>query len=197
MNMMRTNCRLRGMIFPAGTDGLCLTRRPGPVGWRLLLVLLVLSGCGYRPVGTESLPVEKRPTIAIPPFGNRTTEIGLETMMANAFINTFAQNRGWRVVTRPEEADLVLEGKVSSIESSSVAFFDINRSLVRRVTIRVDLQLTRKSGGKVIWKESDVFQEDYAVDNNYQIGEATKAMGIRRGAATLARRVMDKVMMVI
>ncbi len=165
--------------------------------WYSLLMLLVLTGCGYRPVGKEAPPQENRPTIAIPPFGNRTTEIGLETLMANAFINTFAQSNQWRVVTRPEDADLVLEGKVSAIENTSVAYFDITRSLVRRVTIRVDFQLTRKSSGKVIWKDSQVFQEDYTVDRNYQVGEATKAMGIRRGAATLAKRIMDKVMMVI
>jgi hypothetical protein len=42
-----------------------------------------------------------------------------------------------------------------------------------------------------------IIQEDYLVDPNYQIGETLKDRGIRRAAATLAQRVLDKVLLVI
>ena len=166
-------------------------------GWFLitLMIVAVLAGCGYRPMGADSRPDQERLTLAIPPFANRSTEVGLETTMANAFIQTFGQNKALRLVTRPEEADLVLEGKVQAVENSSVAFFDVTRSLVRRVTIYVDLTLKRRESGRVVWKESSHFFEDYVVQPNYHVGEATKAMGIRRGAATLARRALDKVLL--
>jgi hypothetical protein len=35
------------------------------------------------------------------------------------------------------------------------------------------------------------------VDPNYHLGEATKTEGIQRAAVTLARRVLDKVLLVI
>jgi len=163
--------------------------------WLLPLTLVVLLGCGYRPVGFDLPPAQERPTLAIPPFANRSTEVGLETLMANAFLQAFGQSRFWRLVPRPEDADLVLEGKVQSVENSSVAFFDINRSVVRRVTIHVDLSLRRRDSGKVLWKENTEFFEDYIVQPDYHVGEATKTMGIRRGALTLAQRVLDKVML--
>lgn len=163
----------------------------------LLLLLLVLVGCGYRPLGSQPISTPEPPSLAIPPFENRSTEVGLEAVMANALIQAFAQNQAVHVVTKPENADLVLEGKVKSVEHSSVAFLSVTQSIVRRVTVRLDFNLKRQRSGKVIWKDTLEFQEDYVVDPNYQIGETTRAQGIRRGAATMAQRILDKVLLVI
>lgn len=160
-------------------------------------MLLFLAGCGYRPVGTGAPLSGEPPTIAIPLFDNRSTEVGLEAVFANAFVETFAQSGALRVTPRPEEADLVLEGKVASLELSSVAFFDIDRSLVRKANIRVELSLKNRKTGKVLWKNLEVLAEDYVVSPNYHLGETTRAMGIRRGAATLSRRVLDKILLVL
>jgi hypothetical protein len=165
---------------------------------------VALAGCGYRPVGRSGTPAgttgasgTTRPCLAIPLFANRSTEIGLESLFANTFIETFGHSQALRVTSRPENADLVLEGKISSVAFSSTAYFNINRSLVRRVTIRVEVQLKRRSTGKVIWKDQGIVQEDYVIDQTYQEGEALKDMGVRRGAVTLARKMLDKVLLVI
>jgi hypothetical protein len=165
---------------------------------------VALAGCGYRPVGRGGTPAgttgtsgTTRPSLAIPLFANRSTEIGLESLFANTFIETFGHSQALRVTSRPENADLVLEGKISSVAFSSTAYFNINRSLVRRVTIRVEVQLKRRSTGKVIWKDQGLVQEDYVIDQTYQEGEALKDMGVRRGAVTLARKMLDKVLLVI
>jgi hypothetical protein len=159
---------------------------------------MFLASCGYRPVGRGEVPAgSERPTLAIPLFANRSTEIGLESLFANTFIETFGRSQALRLVARPEKADLVLEGKISSVAYSSVAFFDINRSLVRRVTIRVEVLLTRRSTGKVVWKDQGIIQEDYVVEQTYQEGEALRDMGVRRGAVTLAKKMLDKVLLVI
>lgn len=169
-------------------------------GWMLLVslaILVSLSGCGYRPVGAAPPAPQSAPTLAIPLFANRSTEVGLEAVMANALIHAFAQSRAVKVVPGEKDADLVLEGKVRSVDNTSVAFFSVTRSSVRRVTLRVELTLRRSGSGKVIWKDTQILQEDYVVDPNYHLGEATRTEGIRRAAVTLARRVLDKVLLVI
>jgi len=168
-------------------------------GWLVLgLIMVIMSSCGYRPVARgPAVTSQERPSLAIPLFDNRSTEIGLESLFANSFIETFSRCKVLRLTSQPEKADLVLEGKIQSVAFSSVAFFNINRSLVRRVSIRVELQLTRRSTGKVVWKDSAVLQEDYVIDQTYQEGEALKDMGVRRGAATLAHKMLDKILLVI
>jgi hypothetical protein len=164
----------------------------------VLAVLLVsLWGCGYRPLGAAPSTSQERPTLAIPLFANRSTEVGLEAIFARALINAFAQTKAVRVVPGDRQADLVLEGKVRSLENASVAFDSVTRSTVRRVTLRVDFTLRRQKGGKVLWKDTQMVQEDYVVDPNYHLGEATRSEGVRRAAATMARQVLDKVLLVI
>jgi hypothetical protein len=165
--------------------------------WVLLFLFAMLLGCGYRPMGSEPPTPRNAPTLAIPLFANRSTEIGLEAVLANALINTFAQTRAVRVIPGDKPADLVLEGKVRSVDNASVAFNDVTRSTVRRITVRVDLTLKRGESGKVLWKDTQVLQDDYVVDPNYHIGEATRTEGLKRAAVNMARRVLDKVLLVI
>jgi len=164
-----------------------------------MVVMLVVSlwGCGYRPLGAAPPDPQVRPTMAIPLFANRSTEVGLEAMFATALINAFAKTKAVKVVPGDREADLVLEGKVRSLANTSVAFDSITRSTVRRVTLNIDITLRRKQGDKVIWKDTQIIQEDYVVDPNYHLGEATKTEGLQRAAITLAQRVLDKVLLVI
>ncbi len=167
-----------------------------PTRWSPFLLILLMLGCGYRPMGAAApLSPQGAPTIAIPPFANRSTEVGLETIFAGALINTFSQSKAVKVTSSAQDADLVLEGKVRSIDNTSVAFIDVTRSTVRRVTLRIELNL--RKGGKVLWKDNMVLQEDYVVNPNYHIGEATKGEGLRRAAITMAKRVLDKVLLVI
>ncbi len=161
------------------------------------LLLVSLWGCGYRPLGAAPSDPQSRRTLAVPLFANRSTEVGLEAIFATAVINAFAQTGAVKVVPGNKDADLVLEGKVQSLDNTSVAFDSVTRSSVRRVTLRVDMLLRQKKGDKVLWKDSMVLQEDYVVDPNYHLGEATKTEGLQRAAVTLARRVLDKVLLVI
>ena len=165
--------------------------------WSALLLILLLLGCGYRPLGAAPATPQGAPTLAIPLFANRSTEVGLEAVLAGALINAFAKTKAVRVISGDKNADLVLEGKVHSVDNTSVAFQDVTRSTVRRITVRVDLVLKKGESGKVLWKDSQVLQEDYVVDPSYHIGEATKTEGLNRAAVSLARRVMDKVLLVI
>jgi hypothetical protein len=165
--------------------------------WFLPTLLLLLMGCGYHPMGSEPIGGPTRKTLAVPLFANRSTEVGLEAVLANALINTFAQTRAVKVTPYEEGADLVLEGKVHSVDNTSVAYQDVTNSTVRRVTVRVELVLKKPESGKILWKDTQILQEDYVVDPNYHAGEATKAEGLRRAAVNMAQRVLNKVLLVL
>jgi len=163
--------------------------------WWLLLVSLLAPACGYRVVGSEPPEGRHIPSLAIPPFENRSTEVGLETIFANDFLRAFSQSRVTRV--RPgEDGELILHGTLQRVESSSVAYVDIDVSLVRRVTLTVDFILKDKHG-KTVWKDTEVIYADYVVDPNYHIGETTRNQAIRRASASLAQRVRDKILTIL
>jgi hypothetical protein len=165
--------------------------------WLPMLLILLLLGCGYHPLGAAPATPQGAPTLAIPLFANRSTEIGLEATLASALINAFAKSRSVRVLPGDQNADLILEGKVRSVDNTSVAFQDVTHSTMRRITVRVELVLKQGKSGKVLWKDTQVLQENYVVDPTYHIGEATKIEGLNRAAVSMARRVVDKVLLVI
>ena len=117
-------------------------------------ILVSLWGCGYRPLGAAPPDPQVRPTLAIPLFANRSTEVGLEAIFATAMINAFAQTGAVKVVPGDRDADLVLEGKVRSLDNTSVAFDSITQSSVRRVSLRVEVTLRQKKGDKVLLKDT-------------------------------------------
>jgi hypothetical protein len=167
-----------------------------PDRWFVILLLLLLSGCGYHPLGGEPIGGTTR-TLAVPLFTNRSTEVGLEAILANALIRTFAQTRAVKVTPYEDGADLVLDGKVQSVDNTSVAYSSVTQSTVRRVIVRVELTLKQQDNGKVLWKDTQILQEDYVVDPSYQAGEVTRAEGLRRAAVKMAERVLNKVLLVL
>ena len=62
----------------------------------LICLICAFSGCGYHPLGSEPVGGTTR-TLAVPLFTNRSTEVGLEAIMANALIRTFTQTRAVKV----------------------------------------------------------------------------------------------------
>lgn len=173
-----------------------MKRLPLPV-LLVLLSLVFVAACGYRVLGSEPVAAGVRPKLAIPLFTNRSSEVGLEAIFANALIRVFSRSRVTQVTAMEKQADLILQGHVQKVESSSLAYQDIDRSLVRRVTLTVDLTLKERQGGQVLWKEMQVITADYVVNPNYHYGEATRKESIRRAAADLAQRVHDKILMIL
>jgi hypothetical protein len=152
------------------------------------------SACGYRVVGSEPVgPGQTKATLAIPPFENRSMEVGLETIFANDMIRAFQDSKVVQVKPGETKADYVLLGTIKKLEHSSTAYLDIGQSLIRRATITVDVSVKDTRTNKVIWKAIEIIRSDYVADSYYGIGEATRDQGIRQASVRLAQRVNDKV----
>jgi len=159
-----------------------------------LWLLASASACGYRVMGSEPVGEgQVRPTLAIPPFENRSMEAGLETLFANDMIQAFQDSKVVRVRSGDGTADYMLRGSIKKLEHSSTAYLDIGQSLIRRVIITVEITLTDNRHQKVIWKDAEIVKADYVADASYGIGEANRHQGIRQASVRLARRVQDKV----
>jgi|GEM_PF-402036 len=156
--------------------------------------LLLMSACGYRVVGSEPTnPYQPRVTLAILPFENRSMEPGLETIFANDMIQAFQQSGTVQVRPGDTRADYQLHGIIKKLEHSSTAYLDIDRSLIRRVTLTVEINVKNMNSGKVIWQSTETVRHDYVADKYYGIGEATRDQGLRQMSVRLAQRVQDKV----
>jgi outer membrane lipopolysaccharide assembly protein LptE/RlpB len=133
----------------------------------LLSVALLLDGCGYHVAGRATQIPAGVQTIAVPAFVNRTSDYRIEQRLTAAVVHEFLARTRYRVVARPESADAVLHGEVSSIEST-VVVFDTNtgRATTVLVTVRLKVHLDDRSGRALYTNNNFLFREPYEISTD-------------------------------
>jgi Lipopolysaccharide-assembly len=72
-----------------------------------------LGGCGYHVAGKADLLPKNIKTIAVPAFTNATIRYKLTERLPSAITREFLSRTRYRIVSDPNEADAVLEGRVA------------------------------------------------------------------------------------
>ena len=73
----------------------------------LLLLPLILAGCGYHVAGTtDSLPKTIN-IIAVPAFGNASTQYKVSDLLATAVTREFISRTRYKITADPKGADAV------------------------------------------------------------------------------------------
>jgi outer membrane lipopolysaccharide assembly protein LptE/RlpB len=145
----------------------------------VLVVLLtaLVSSCGYHLSGTGGLVPEGTRLIAVPVFMNGTNEPYVDVETTQAVVQEFLVDGRLKVVS-PEEAELVLLGKVTKYEVLPMSFTAAAHVQQYRVRLTVDARLEDLRTKKVLWKEKGItslFISDYSVA--YSAPTTTAAIG--------------------
>lgn len=125
-------------------------------------------GCGYHVAGRgASLPKEVR-TIAVVAFENKTTQHRIEQRLTEAVVREFLARTKYRVVPVEADADAILRGEVTSVESSAV-LFDANtgRAITMLVTVRMSVRLAERPSGNALYEnKAFLFREEYEISTD-------------------------------
>ena len=120
-----------------------------------------LSGCGYRFVGNDTQAPGNIQSIAVGVVENKTTIVGLETIFTNQLLNEFIRTQRL-AVKPPTEADAILSGAITSIDTTAIAHLDPEQTLETRVTIGLSLTLKQRESGKILWENKSLsYYQDY------------------------------------
>jgi hypothetical protein len=120
-----------------------------------------LSGCGYHFVGSDIRAPGNIQSIAVGVVENKTTLVGIETIFTNALLNEFIRTQRL-AVKPPTEADAILSGVITSIETGAVSHLDPERTLETRVTVGLSLTLKQRESGKILWENKGLsYYQEY------------------------------------
>lgn len=161
----------------------------------LLLLSLILSGCGYHLPGRGvSLPADIK-TVCIEPFANKTAEPFIETQLTNEVRDQFARRRTMEVLSGEENADAVLSAAVTSYRSNSITYNQNDDITEYRVTMVVDAKLVRTVDDEVVWQGTVQWQEEFyaspdRAEQDYRESEAQQNL-TRRLAQEVYNRITD------
>ncbi len=152
-----------------------------------LLVLLV-AGCGYHPVGQGNFPDDVG-AIQVSLFENRTYEPLLEDIVTNQVIEEFSRRRPLRVVSGEANADARLEGAVTKFQVNAVSYDPDDRIGQFRATVAIEATLRSLDDGRVLWKGGSSWSQNYPINADKSVQEDNEAAAIRLIAERLAQNL--------
>ncbi len=161
-----------------------------PVLLFLILIFLLLSGCGYRnpyAVDTANNPV----SIHIPMWENQTNIAGLEYTFFEKMHGWFRKNSNINTSPSADQADLILQGSITSLNLPGLSYGQYERVTEGEAQLTVNFSLTRKK--EYIWQEpAMVLEEAYLISTSAEKTRNNLNKALARMAEDLAEKVYLK-----
>jgi len=128
------------------------------------LLALSLAGCGYHVGGQTNLLPKEIHTIAVPQFGNVTTQYKLASYMAEALTRELISRTRYTVVADPKLADATLYGSVVNMFSGATVSDPVTgRGSGAQVTVQIQTRLIAKDGKVLFTRPNFQFQDRYEI----------------------------------
>jgi outer membrane lipopolysaccharide assembly protein LptE/RlpB len=153
-----------------------------------LLLVLLLSGCGYHVPGVGDAWVgQEGRTLYVELFANRTVEPYLDNVVTEEVSIQLSRSRLVELTEQRGMADLVLDGTVTRFDSSVGAYNDADDISEYTASMTVNARLLRRSDGTVLWQDVVSRSETYSafVDKSLQQEAESGA------ARVVARRIAE------
>ena len=126
----------------------------------LLISLLLAAGCGYHFPGQAAELPGGGSKLHIARFENRTESPGLENDVLEALESEVSRRGQFKMIRQPADADLVLEGAITSLETRPVAFSGSDEALQYETVMTVSAALRDPRTGKVVWRVTSLREND-------------------------------------
>jgi outer membrane lipopolysaccharide assembly protein LptE/RlpB len=157
-----------------------------------MILASLLSGCGYHVAGhSAALPANVK-TIGIPALENRTNQYRIEQRLTAALVREFLAKTSYRIVADANQADAVLRGRITSLESSAVLFdAATGRATTMLVTMRCEVVLEEREPPKVLYRNDNfLFRDEYEISTDLKSFFEERDPALDRMARNFAERLV-------
>ncbi len=150
----------------------------------LLLVAILLSGCGYKLGEIRPTPMRSVRTLAVPTFKNNTYEPRIEVLVADTVIKQLQQDGTYTIVS-DDTADAILYGTITKIERRSLRSVQNNVLATSEfgLTLTVSYEVVDRVTGAILMKS--IVQGDTSFFSNNDL-QTTERQAIPLAAQRLA-----------
>ncbi|MDY0296160.1 MAG: LPS assembly lipoprotein LptE [Acidobacteriota bacterium] len=131
----------------------------------ILLAAASMTACGYRLAGSGAFLPKHIRTILIRNFENQTSRYQAEQFVTFAVRDEFLRRSRLKLVETIEQADSVLEGKITSFKVSPVSYSESAADRFQ-VSIMLDIRLMDLKQGRVLFENRNLrFVDTYDIDS--------------------------------
>jgi len=161
----------------------------------ILVTSLSLTGCGYHVAGTTNALPANIVSIAVPAFGNVSTQYKVSDYLATAITRELITRTKYHITADPNGADAVLSGAVVNFVSyPTIVDNKSGRNTAVQVIVAVTITLRDKSGAVLYSRPNFEIHERYeiSIDPRNYFDESEAAM--QRLSQDVARSVVSAVL---
>ena len=154
----------------------------------VILIAVLFGGCGYRFAREGGFPGNSD-RLFVKVLENRTQETGVENIVTAALLSELTLRKTNGLASGIDHADVVLSGAVDEVAIRTISVRGKDTASERRVTVTVDLKLT-KQDGSLVWAANKLTDnEGYIVDADKERTDQNRRDAIR----VLSQRIAEKV----
>jgi outer membrane lipopolysaccharide assembly protein LptE/RlpB len=161
-----------------------------------LAICVLAGGCGYHVAGrTSSLPPSVK-TIAVPALENRTPRYRVEQRMTSALVHEFLTRAKYRIVSDASNADAVLTGRITSLETNAILFdAATGRATTMLVTVRCEILLEDRATKTALYRNDNfLFRNEYEISTDLNSFFEEQDPALDRLARDFASRLVSAIL---
>ena len=157
----------------------------------ILLIAVLCGACGYRFAEQGGFPGDTE-RLFVKVLENKTQETGVESIVTNALLTELTLRKTDELASGFDDADVVLSGVVNLVTLWTISVSKPDVANERRVTVTIDLKLTKK-GGRIVWAAKGLSDfEAYLVDADAERTDANRRNAIRVLSKRIAERAVNR-----
>ena len=157
----------------------------------IILITMLCSACGYRFAEQGRFPGDTE-RLFVKVLENKTQETGVESIVTNALLSELTLRKTGELASGYDDADVVLSGIVDLVTITTISVSKPGVADERRVTVSVDLKLTKKDG-RVVWAAGGLSDfEAYLVDKDTERTDANRRNAIKVLSKRIAERTVNR-----
>lgn len=162
----------------------------------LVVVAIVVAGCGYSLVGRGNFLPAHISSIQVPTFVNKTTRVELEQRLTQAVADEFVSRGSMQLVNNESQADAILKGSIESFGITPIAFNEQGRATRYQISVNANIELVdRTNDNATLWKNEHYrFTESYAVEAGSLDAFDQETRAIREIAERFAESVVSSIL---
>jgi outer membrane lipopolysaccharide assembly protein LptE/RlpB len=161
----------------------------------LILVTLLLTGCGYHTLGAAThLPPSVR-TIAVPVFATRTQNFHTEFVFTQAVIRELNTRTKYQVLNTTGPADAILQGTILSQTASPLTYDSSSgQTSSYLITITARVVLTGADGKVLYQNDALAYRDQYQSTQDLSGFIQEDSPAVRRIARDFAQTLVSNIL---
>jgi outer membrane lipopolysaccharide assembly protein LptE/RlpB len=157
----------------------------------LILIAVLCGACGYHFAEKGGFPGDAE-RLFVKVLENKTQETGVESILTAALLDELTLRKTDELARGIDDADVVLSGAVNLVTIQTISSSEPDVASERRVTVSLDLKLTKKDGS-IVWAAKDLSDfEEYLVDTDPQRTDANRRNAIGVLSKRIAQRAVNR-----